>query len=115
MHAVVLEEFGGALTLAEVDQPAAGPGQVLVRVAASGVNPLDTKIAAGTAAHARPVLPAILGLDLAGVVEEVGPGVRDFAAGDEVYGLTGGVAACPARWPSTRPRTPRCWPASRRA
>jgi NADPH:quinone reductase-like Zn-dependent oxidoreductase len=50
MHAVVLEEFGGALTLAEVGKPAAGPGQVLVRVAASGVNPLDTKIAAGAAA-----------------------------------------------------------------
>jgi NADPH:quinone reductase-like Zn-dependent oxidoreductase len=91
MRAVVLKEFGGALTLAEVAKPAAGPGQVLVRVAASGVNPLDTKIAAGAAAHARPVLPVILGLDLAGVVEEAGPGVRGFAAGDEVYGLTGGV------------------------
>jgi len=95
MRAVVLEEFGGALTLAEVGKPAAGPGQVLVRVTASGVNPLDTKIAAGAAAHARPVLPAILGLDLAGVVEEAGPGVRDFAAGDEVYGLTGGVGGLP--------------------
>jgi NADPH:quinone reductase-like Zn-dependent oxidoreductase len=83
MHALVLEEFGGALTLAEVGTPAAGPGQVLVRIIGSGVNPLDTKIAAGTAAHARPVLPVILGLDLAGVVEEAGPGVRDFAAGDE--------------------------------
>jgi NADPH2:quinone reductase len=95
MRAVVLEEFGGDLTLAEVAKPAAGPGQVLVRVAASGVNPLDTKIAAGAAAHARPVLPAILGLDLAGVVEEAGPGVRGFAAGDEVYGLTGGVGGLP--------------------
>jgi NADPH:quinone reductase-like Zn-dependent oxidoreductase len=46
MRAVVLEEFGGALTLAEVGKPVAGPGQVLVRVAASGVNPLETKIAA---------------------------------------------------------------------
>lgn len=95
MRAVVLKEFGGALTLAEVAKPAAGPGQVLVRVAASGVNPLDTKIAAGAAAHARPVLPVILGLDLAGVVEEAGPGVRGFAAGDEVYGLTGGVGGLP--------------------
>ena len=65
MHAVVLEKFGGDLTLAEVDEPVAGQGQVLVRVAASGVNPLDTRIRAGAAAHARPVLPAILGLDLA--------------------------------------------------
>lgn len=95
MRAVVLREFGGALTLAEVGKPAAGPGQALVRVAASGVNPLDTKIAAGAAAHARPVLPVILGLDLAGVVEEADPGVGDFAAGDEVYGLTGGVGGLP--------------------
>lgn len=95
MHAVVLEKFGGDLTLAEVDKPVAGRGEVLVRVAASGVNPLDTKIRAGTAAHARPVLPAILGLDLAGVVEQAGPGVRGFAAGAEVYGLTGGVGGLP--------------------
>jgi NADPH2:quinone reductase len=95
MRAVVLAEFGGTLTLAEVAKPAAGPGQVLVRIAASGVNPLDTKIAAGAAAHARPVLPAILGLDLAGVVEEAGPGVRGLAPGDEVYGLTGGVGGLP--------------------
>jgi len=95
MHAVVLEKFGGDLTLAEVDKPVAGRGEVLVRVAASGVNPLDTKIRAGTAAHARPVLPAILGLDLAGVVEQAGPGVHGFAAGDEVYGLTGGVGGLP--------------------
>lgn len=55
------------------------------------MNPLDTKIQAGKAAHAQSRLPAVLGLDLAGVVEEVGPGVTGFAPGDEVYGLTGGV------------------------
>jgi NADPH:quinone reductase-like Zn-dependent oxidoreductase len=60
-------------------------------VHASGVNPLDTKIRAGKAAHARRVLPAVLGLDMAGVVESVGDGVSGFAPGDEVYGLTGGV------------------------
>ncbi|MFD9127884.1 zinc-dependent alcohol dehydrogenase family protein [Kitasatospora sp. NPDC059571] len=91
MRAVVLEEFGGPLRLREIDRPAAGPGQVLVRIGASGVNPLDTKIRAGRAAHARTVLPAVLGLDLAGTVEQVGPGVEGFAAGDEVYGMTGGV------------------------
>ncbi|WP_406361725.1 zinc-dependent alcohol dehydrogenase family protein [Streptomyces sp. NBC_01579] len=91
MRAVVLEQFGSPLTLSELTTPAAGPGQVLVRVAASGVNPLDTKIRAGKAAHARSRLPAILGVDLAGVVEAVGPEVTGFAPGDEVYGLTGGV------------------------
>ncbi|WP_260844879.1 zinc-dependent alcohol dehydrogenase family protein [Streptomyces sp. SLBN-31] len=77
--------------LGEIDKPTAGPGQVLVRIKASGVNPLDTKIRAGKAAHAQRTLPAVLGLDLAGVVEEVGPGVHDFAPGDEVFGMTGGV------------------------
>ena len=54
MRAVLLREFGGPLGLEEIrDTPVPGPGQVLVRVAASGVNPLDTKIRAGKAAHAR--------------------------------------------------------------
>ena len=91
MRAVVLEEFGGSLVLDQVDTPQAGAGQVLVRVEASGVNPLDTKIRTGRAPHARNRLPAVLGLDLAGVVEQVGPGVGGFETGDEVYGLTGGV------------------------
>jgi NADPH:quinone reductase-like Zn-dependent oxidoreductase len=91
MRAVVLDEFGGPLDLREVDTPAAGAGQVLVRVEASGVNPLDTKIRAGRAGHAQSRLPAVLGVDLAGVVEKVGPGAEGFAPGDEVYGLTGGV------------------------
>jgi NADPH:quinone reductase-like Zn-dependent oxidoreductase len=64
---------------------------VLVRIHASGVNPLDAKIAAGKAAHARMPLPAVLGIDMAGVVEAVGPGVTAFAPGDAVFGMTGGV------------------------
>jgi NADPH:quinone reductase-like Zn-dependent oxidoreductase len=66
-------------------------GQVLVHVQASGVNPLDTKIRAGKAEHAKQPLPAVLGLDMAGVVEEVGHGVSTFHPGDEVYGMVGGV------------------------
>ncbi|MFC4150031.1 zinc-dependent alcohol dehydrogenase family protein [Micromonospora mangrovi] len=91
MRAVVLREFGAPLRIEELARPSAGAGEVLVRVVASGVNPLDTKIQAGKAAHARVRPPAVLGLDLAGVVVEVGAGVTGFAAGDEVYGLTGGV------------------------
>ncbi|MDX3355144.1 zinc-dependent alcohol dehydrogenase family protein [Streptomyces sp. ME01-24h] len=91
MRAVLLEEFGGPLTMSEIARPTPGPGQVLVRIAASGVNPLDTKIRAGKAAHARSVLPAVLGMDLAGVVEEVSADVTGFAPGDEVFGMTGGV------------------------
>ena len=62
-----------------------------MRIKASGVNPLDTKIRAGQAAHARVELPAILGMDMAGVVEAVGPEVTTFHPGDEVYGMVGGI------------------------
>jgi NADPH:quinone reductase-like Zn-dependent oxidoreductase len=92
MKAVILQSFNEPLVLADVPRPAAGPGQVLVRIKASGVNPLDLKIAAGKADHARTVLPAILGIDMAGVVEAVGEGVQGFQPGDEVYGMTGGIA-----------------------
>ena len=92
MQAVVLTNYESPLSLQLIARPSAGPGQVLVRVMASGVNPLDTKIAAGKAAHARTVLPAVLGIDLAGVVEAVGAGVTAFKPGDEVYGMTGGIA-----------------------
>ncbi len=95
MRAVVLEQFGTAPTVRTVPRPVAGPGRVLVQVAASGVNPLDAKIAAGSAAHAGVQLPAVLGIDLAGVVAEVGPGVSRFAVGEEVFGMAGGVGAEP--------------------
>lgn len=91
MRALVLQEFGSPLELTEIATPAAQDGQVLVRVEASGVNPLDAKILAGKAAHAQRRLPAVPGLDLAGTVVAVGAGVDGFAPGDEVYGLTGGV------------------------
>jgi NADPH2:quinone reductase len=95
MLAAVAEEASGPIRVRSVARPHAGPGSVLVRIHASGVNPLDTKIYAGAAPHARQPLPAILGLDLAGVVEAVGSGVQQFRAGDEVFGMTGGVGGHP--------------------
>jgi NADPH:quinone reductase-like Zn-dependent oxidoreductase len=91
MRAVVLEEFGGAFGVRRVPVPVPGPGELLVRVAASGVNPLDLKIRAGQAAHAQVQAPTVLGIDMAGTVEQVGEGVTGFGAGDEVYGMTGGI------------------------
>lgn len=91
MRAAVLETNGGSFRLTDVSRPQPGPGQVLVQIKASGVNPLDTKIRAGAAGHAKHPLPAILGIDLAGVVEAVGVDVTAFRRGDEVYGMTGGV------------------------
>jgi len=95
MAAAILETYGAPLRLARVARPEPEAGQVLVRVKASGVNPLDVKIHAGTAAHARHPPPAILGIDLAGIVESVGAGVDAFRPGDEVYGMTGGVGGVP--------------------
>jgi NADPH:quinone reductase len=90
-RALVLQRHNHPFTLMEVPLPINGEGQVLVRIKASGVNPLDTKIRTGNAAHARVALPAILGMDLAGVVETVGPNVTAFKPGDEVYGMAGGI------------------------
>jgi NADPH:quinone reductase-like Zn-dependent oxidoreductase len=82
---------GGEFVPAHIPVPVPAQGQVLVRIAASGVNPLDTKIRAGTAAHAKQTLPAVLGMDLAGVVVSLGDGVTSFRPGDEVYGMAGGI------------------------
>jgi NADPH2:quinone reductase len=91
MQALVLHRYNGPLELTELSRPTAQPGQVLVRIKASGLNPLDTKIRAGSAAHAKHPLPLVLGIDMAGVVEAIGQGVTHFQVGDEVYGMTGGV------------------------
>src|ERR1700761_2569772 len=91
MQAAVLDIPNSAFRVGPVARPEPAAGQVLVRIVASGVNPLDTKIYAGQAAHAQHPLPAILGITLAGVVAAVGPGVSGFRNGDEVYGMTGGV------------------------
>jgi NADPH2:quinone reductase len=91
MHALVLERLNGPFILTETGLPTISAGQVLVRIKASGVNPLDIKIRTGNAEHARVGLPAILGMDMAGVVEAVGADVTTFKPGDQVYGAAGGV------------------------
>lgn len=92
MLAAVAETNEGPIAVREIARPLPQAGQVLVRIHASGTNPLDTKIRAGQAAHACHPLPAVLGMDLAGVIEAVGPDAVAFKVGDEVYGFTGGVA-----------------------
>lgn len=86
MRAMVIPRFGGPDVFEERDlaEPHAGPGEVRVRVVASGTNPVDAKLRQnGTWAGLEP--PVVLGFDVAGVVDEVGPGVRDVKQGDEVY------------------------------
>ena len=96
MKAIRVYEFGDPSVLKYEDVPMleAGAGQVLVRIHAVGVNPVDTYIRAGT--HAiRPQLPYTPGSDAAGVVESLGEGVTGWAVGDRVYtarALTGAYA-----------------------
>jgi NADPH:quinone reductase-like Zn-dependent oxidoreductase len=89
MRAVYYESFGGpdVLTVGELPDPPVGPDGVLVRVRAAGVNPVDYKIRQGRLQGAYPwAFPIVPGWDVAGVVEQVGPSVTEFAPGDEVIG-----------------------------
>ena len=90
MKAVVLREYGGPekLKYEEVADPVAGEGQVLVRVAATSVNPIDYKLRSGIFKDFMPLtFPAILGNDFSGIVRAVGAGVSGFAVGDKVMGM----------------------------
>jgi NADPH:quinone reductase-like Zn-dependent oxidoreductase len=91
MRAVRFDEYGGVdvLNVVEVESPAAGPGRVVVRVKAAGINPGEAGIREGRFHDRWPAhFPEGEGSDLAGVVEEVGEGVAAFAPGDEVLGFT---------------------------
>jgi NADPH:quinone reductase-like Zn-dependent oxidoreductase len=90
-RAVRFDQYGGleVLKVVEVDRPIPGPGKVLVRVKAAGINPGEASIRKGLFAERWPsTFPSGQGSDLAGVVEEVGPGVTDVAVGDAVIGFT---------------------------
>lgn len=86
MKAVVLNTFGGpdSFSLTDVPKPVPGAGQVLVRVYATSINPLDFQVRRGDYADLVP-LPAITGHDVSGVVEAIGAGVTAFAPGDNVW------------------------------
>src|ERR1700746_1458043 len=91
MKAVRYDEFGGidVLRVEEVERPAPGDGQVVVRVKAAGINTSEAVIRTGAVAQIFPsTFPSGQGSDLAGVVEEAGAGVRGFSSGDEVIGFS---------------------------
>jgi len=95
MKAMILEAYGenAVFSPVEVDKPEPKAGHVLVRIAATSVNTVDTMIRGmGKDLPLSPDLPAVLGMDFAGTIEAVGEGVTDFALGDEVYGCAGGLA-----------------------
>ena len=96
MRAVRFHEYGPAsgLTLESVDRPEPRDSEVLVRVHAAGVNPIDWKFRAGYLQEFMPLdLPYTPGIDVAGTVESVGADVRDLAAGDAVFGRGSGTYA----------------------
>jgi NADPH:quinone reductase-like Zn-dependent oxidoreductase len=90
MKAVVVHQYGGpeVLKFEDYPDPVPGPGEVLVRVAATSVNPIDYKRRAGLTKDFYPIkFPGLMGVDIAGTVVKVGPGVEGFSGGDQVFAM----------------------------
>jgi NADPH:quinone reductase-like Zn-dependent oxidoreductase len=90
MKAIVVHQYGGpeVLKFEEYPDPVAGPGEVLVRVAAASVNPIDFKRRAGLTKDFYPLtFPGLIGVDMAGTVVKIGSGVTDFSVGDQVFAM----------------------------
>jgi NADPH:quinone reductase-like Zn-dependent oxidoreductase len=90
MKAIVVHEYGGpeVLKYEEYPDPVPGPGEVLVRVAAASVNPIDYKRRAGLTKDFYPLkFPGLIGVDMSGTVVTIGPGVEGFSVGDQVFAM----------------------------
>ncbi|MGD0130168.1 MAG: NADP-dependent oxidoreductase [Terriglobia bacterium] len=90
MKAVVVHQYGGpeVLKFEEYPDPVLGPGEVLVRVAATSVNPVDCKRRAGLTKDFYPIkFPGLIGVDIAGTAVKIGPGVEGFSVGDQVFAM----------------------------
>jgi NADPH:quinone reductase-like Zn-dependent oxidoreductase len=88
MKAIVMNEYGGpeVLRYADFPDPAPGPGEVLIRVAAASINPVDLmQRSGGTKAYFPIDFPGVIGWDLSGTILRLGPGVNDFSIGDKVF------------------------------
>jgi NADPH:quinone reductase-like Zn-dependent oxidoreductase len=88
MKAVVVHQYGGpeVLKFEDYPDPVPGQGEVLVRVAATSVNPIDYKRRAGMTKDFYPLkFPGLIGVDIAGIVFKLGPGVEGFSVGDQVF------------------------------
>src|SRR5277367_6799119 len=91
MKAIVVHQYGGpeVLKFEDYPDPVSGPGEVLVRVAATSVNPIDYKRRAGLTKDWYPLkFPGLIGVDMAGTVVKVGSGVEGFSVGDQVFAMT---------------------------
>src|SRR5258708_39057916 len=86
MRAVTVTEYGATPAVAEMPTPEPGPGQVLIRLRAAGMNPMDRALASGAWKPMPATFPMVLGVDGAGVVEQLGPGGSRFSVGDGLFG-----------------------------
>lgn len=96
MLAYVIKEFGGpeVFQAMELDTPKPGPGQVLIEVKATSVNPIDCKLRQGRIPDITAAFPAVLHGDVAGIIADVGDGVQNHSIGDAVFACAGGVKGC---------------------
>lgn len=97
MQSQVIRKFGGpeVFELTDIPKPTLKSGHVLIKVFATSVNPIDTKVRSGMVSKLAPAFPAILHGDVAGIIEATAPDVKDFKIGDEVYGCAGGFHTDP--------------------
>jgi NADPH2:quinone reductase len=86
LRAITVTEYGATPGIAEVPTPEPGPGQVLVKVRAAGMNPMDSVLASGDWRPMPATFPMVLGADVAGLVEKLGDGTSRFSVGDDLFG-----------------------------
>jgi NADPH:quinone reductase-like Zn-dependent oxidoreductase len=85
MRAITVTEYGAAPAVAEMPTPGSGPGQVLIKLRAAGMNPMDRTLASGDWKAMPATFPMVLGADGAGVVEQLGEGESRFSLGDDLF------------------------------
>jgi len=86
VRAVTVSDYGAPPVVMELPTPAAGPGQVLIKLAAAGMNPMDAKLASGEWRPEPATFPMVLGVDGAGIVDTLGEGATRFSVGDRIFG-----------------------------
>ena len=86
MRAATVTEYGGTPTVTEIATPEAGPRQILIKLRAAGMNPMDLWLASGAWKPMPATFPMVLGADGAGVVEKVGEGASRYSVGDDLFG-----------------------------
>ena len=86
MRAATVTEYGGTPTVTEIPTPEAGPGQILIKLRAAGMNPMDLWLASGAWKPMPATFPMVLGADGAGIVEKLGEGTSRYSGGEHVFG-----------------------------